>query len=152
MWRLLLALALLLTSCAVVKEKVEAMKPTIEVQDVSLISITPTTAKLNFTLNINNPNPIGATISRLSYEAYFYKDMKWVFLGKGERGEILIKERGITAIDVPFELQIKEAILALFQFFFQGRKIDIKVKGSAWLKVGPISFEIPFEQVRTIGG
>jgi hypothetical protein len=39
-------------------------------------------------LTINNPNPIGATLTRVSFDVYFLDDGPPVFLAHGERGRV----------------------------------------------------------------
>ncbi|WP_243669359.1 hypothetical protein [Methanoculleus chikugoensis] len=66
-------------------------EPTITLSGVGIENITPpgsTDLLLHFIID-NPPNPpIGATLTRVSFDVYFIDGGQWVFLAHGERGRV----------------------------------------------------------------
>ncbi len=146
-WHLLSVLAAVsLASVACSKERI----PKVQVQDVKLTSVSLTTTSLEFRISIDNPNGVGGTLNKLTYETYFSRSGKWDLLGKGEIGETQIKAKDVTVVDIPYKLNNKEAILAIWELTRGGRQVDVKVSGSAEIKVGRGSFTVPFGFTKTV--
>lgn len=131
--------------------KVEKVSPKLEIPKLSLANVSPTAATVEAKVKVENPNPAGATLDRIAYDIYFQEDMEWHHLGKADRGEdISIKANDSTTFNIENKIELAGAIRALYQFLSQQGSVNLKVSGSAWLKVGPASFEVPFEQVQTV--
>ena len=146
----LIGVLLILPACSNIKEKINTVQPKVQVQDIKLRNITLSTTSLEFQLSIDNPNNIGATINKLTYDTYFKRDGNWVLLGSGEKSEIEIKPSVLTTLNIPYFVENKEAIRALIEFISQDNQIEIKVNGTVVIKVGPVSFSIPFVFTKSI--
>ncbi len=123
----------------------------VDVGNISLRDIGLTSVLADVTVSVENTNSMGVTLDRISYDIYFEKDGEWVKLGEGERTEdVTIKAKSSTSFSITNQLKIIPSIKALYQAYSQGGSLNLKAAGSAWLKFWPFTFEIPFEQVRTM--
>jgi LEA14-like dessication related protein len=124
----------------------------VDVGNISLRDIGLTSVMVDVTVSVENTNSIGVTLDRIAYDIYFEEDGDWVRLGEAERTEdIMIKGKSSTSFSITNQLKIIPSIRMLYQIYTQGGSINLKAVGSAWLKLWPLTFEIPFEQVRTMG-
>ncbi len=142
MKKLLLVLVLmsgLLMGCAAIK------KPTVNVVSVKPSSVTPTSVILNVKVRIDNPNPIGAHLTKIEFDIYNQNR----YLGHGEKKDVSIKANGITEITIPVKIEDIQAIKALYTLAKNG-EITLKIKGTAYVDLKITSFGIPFEQTETI--
>jgi LEA14-like dessication related protein len=107
---------------------------------------------VNVTLSVHNSSPISAVLHRVAYDIYFEEDDSWVHLGSADRsGDTTIKAKSSTNIDVINEIGTLSAAGALYQAYKQGGSVNLKVAGSAWVGIGPITTEVPFERIETVG-
>ncbi|MDI6719042.1 MAG: LEA type 2 family protein [Methanomicrobiales archaeon] len=120
-------------------------EPAVTVEGLEIVDITPGSPGLLLHLNISNPNPLGATLDRVSFDLYLIEDGRRVFLGHGERGGFEIPPRGSTAVAVPVTLDNRSLIQALLLALRAGT-VTIAVEGSATLDLGVTAFEVPFNQ------
>lgn len=139
---ILLTLVLLLSGCmeAPIKEPVVTVD-TITLSDVSLRTMT-----VNTTVNIFNPNPIGAKLNKVAFDVYYIDDTR-NYLGHGEQSNIDVKENGNTTVTIPVIIGTDEAIDAAGSLVRKG-SIIVNVNGSALIDVRVTSFEKRFEQNR----
>ena len=161
--RWLLVVAIILVVCAVVfavmntrscKEWLANKAATAEVDivGISLQSVSLTTVTVDVTVSVHNSNPVGAVLHRIAYVIYFEEDGKWVQLGRADRSEdVMIKARSSTSFDIINKIEIFSVIGALYQAYNQGGSVTLKVAGSAWVGIGPVSTEVPFERIEKIG-
>lgn len=152
--RILLVVALVVGSAFVAckpKVEVENVAPNPDILTLDLRNLSLTTATVDVTVTVENPNPIGATLDRIAYDIYFEENGRWVHLGTADRLEdVTIRASSSTAFDISNDITILSACRALFQAVTTEVTVNIKVSGSAWFKVGPASFEVPFEEVRAL--
>jgi LEA14-like dessication related protein len=159
--RWLLVTAIILVVCIVViavmttlvcKDWLANKAADVHVVGISLQSISLTTITANVTLSVHNSSPISAILHRVAYDIYFEEDGNWVHLGSADRsGDTTIKANSSTRIDVINEIGTFSAAGALYQAYKQGGSINLKVVGSAWVRIGPITMEIPFQRIEKIG-
>jgi LEA14-like dessication related protein len=124
----------------------------VHVVGISLKSISLTTITVNVTLSVHNSSPISAVLHRVSYDIYFEEDGSWVHLGSADRSEdTTITSNSFTNIDVINEIGTLSAAGALYQAYRQGGSVNLKVTGSAWVGIGPISTKVPFERIEKVG-
>ena len=132
--------------------KEKAATADVDIAGVSLKDISLTSAMVEVTVCAQNPNSVGATLDRIAYVIYFEEDGKWVKLGSADKGDdVALKANGSTCFDIVNKLEIISAIRALYEAYNQQGSVNLKVEGSAWIKVWPMSFEIPFERIEKVG-
>ncbi len=120
-------------------------EPAVAVEGLEIVDITPSSLELLLQLNVSNPNSLGATLDRVSFDLYLLQDGERVFLGHGERGGFEIPPRDATVIDVPVTLDNRGLIQALL-LALQNGMATIAVEGSAIVDLGLTAFEVPFNQ------
>ncbi|GBD11137.1 hypothetical protein HRbin23_00788 [bacterium HR23] len=148
LWGVVLAL-LLASGCRAVRERVEALKPTVEVTGATVRGVTPTNLVIEAQARIDNPNPVGAHVESVTYDLFYKRGEAWAFLGKGEKKDFQIRPKGSTAVDLPLTLDNLSLVQAMGTTLAQGGQLEIKTSGKVTVTVGPASFTIPFEEVRT---
>lgn len=161
--RWLLVIAIILVVCALVlsvmnmrscKEWLtnKAATADVDIVGISLKDISLTTLTVDVTVSVHNPNPVGAVLHRIAYVIYFEEDGDWIQLGRADRTEdVMIKANSSTSFDIINKIEILSAIGALYQAYNQGGAATLKVAGSAWVGIGPMSTEVPFERIAKVG-
>ena len=161
--RWLLVIAVILVVCALVlsvmnmrscKEWLtnKAATADVDIVGISLKDISLTTLTVNVTVSVHNSNPVGAVLHRIAYVIYFEEDGDWIQLGRADRSEdVNIKANSSTNLDIINKIEILSVIGALYQAYNQGRSVTLKVAGSAWVGIGPVSTEVPFERIERVG-
>ena len=126
--------------------------PKVDIGNMTLTSIGLTSAQVDVTVCVQNTKSTGVTLDRISYTIYFQAiNGNWLKLGTADRTEdVAIKGNSSTCFDMPNQVDIISSIIALYQAYEKQGPINVKVIGSAWVKLWLISVEIPFEQTRTI--
>ncbi|MDD1690676.1 MAG: hypothetical protein LUQ66_08455 [Methanoregula sp.] len=59
-------------------------EPTVEVTDIALSDVSLQTMTVNTTVNIYNPNPVGATLNKVAFDVYYLDDTSH-YLGTGNK-------------------------------------------------------------------
>jgi LEA14-like dessication related protein len=159
----LLVIAIILGVCAVVfavmntrscKEWLanKAATADVNVVGISFKGISLTAVTVDITVSVHNSNPVGAVLHRVAYVIYFEEDGKWVQLGSADRTEgVTIKASSSTSFDIINQIGILPAAGALYEAYNQGGAVTLKVAGSAWVGIGPVSVEVPFERIEKVG-
>lgn len=141
---ILVAFTILLSGCSQ-----EQVKPTATVDDVSVKDISLQNLDLEVRVIVNNPNPVGAHLTKVAYDIYYLKDGESNYLGHGEKKDIDIRKQGDTTITIPTTIDNKEAIKTIIELARKGA-VTLKVDGSAYLDLKATSFEIPFERTKEV--
>ena len=129
----------------------KAVEADVQVVSVRLKDISMTTAMVEVSVCVKNTNPIGATLDKIEYVIYFEKDDEWVQLGRAEREEdIPIKAGDSTCFEVENKIDVLSAIVALYQAYKQDGLVNMKVSGTTWLKIWPVTVDIPFERIERV--
>ena len=139
---ILLTLVLLFSGCMEAPIK----KPVVTVNTITLSDVSLRTMTVNTTVNIFNPNPIGAKLNKIAFDVYYIDDTR-NYLGHGEKSDIDVKENGNTTVTIPLIIGTAEAIDAAGSLVRKG-SIIVNVNGSALIDVKVTSFEKRFEQNR----
>ena len=159
----LLVIAIIVGVCAVVfgimnarscKEWLanKAATAAVNVVGISLKGISLTAVTVDVTVGVQNSNPVGAVLHRIAYVIYFEEDGKWVQLGSADRTEdVTIKANNSTSFDIINQIGTLPALAALYEAYNQGGAVTLKVAGSAWVGIGPVSVEVPFERIEKVG-
>lgn len=160
----LLVAAIILVVCAVVIAAVmgawsckdwlanKAANADVDIVGISFKGMSLTTVTVDVTVSVHNPNKVGAVLHRIAYTIYFEEDSKWVQLGSADRTEdVTIQASSSTSFDIMNQIGLLSAVAALYEMYHQGGLVTMKVAGSAWVGIGPISLEVPFERIEQVG-
>jgi len=129
-----------------------AVEADIEVVSVQLKDINMTTVMVEVSVCVENTNPIGATLDKIEYVIYFEREGEWIQLGRAERDEdIPIKAGESACFELENKIDVLSAIVALYQAYKQDGSVDMKVSGTTWLKIWPVTVDIPFERIESVG-
>jgi LEA14-like dessication related protein len=126
-------------------------KPEVSIIGASFEEASPTTVTIDVYAAIDNPNPLGATLTSLHIDIYFNRDGEWTYLATTDKENIAIGANGRTPITLPVVVEDLSAIQAVWQFLSAHGSIEFLVTGTACIKVGPISPCLPFEVITTVG-
>lgn len=126
--------------------------PNVDIGNVSLSNIGLTSALVDVTVCVQNTKSTGTTLDRISYTIYFQAtNGNWLQLGTADRTEdVAIKGNSTTCFNISNQVDIVPAIIALYQAYQKQGPINLKVTGSAWVKLWLMSVEIPFERTQEI--
>lgn len=125
-------------------------KPAVEVSGIALRDVSLTGTTVDVGLVINNTNPIGATLDKITYDVYLVNGEQ-VFLGHGEKVEkIHIRANGQTTVTMPTEISNTGIISALYLGISGKERPKLKVVGSVSLNLKLFSIEVPFEETVAI--
>jgi LEA14-like dessication related protein len=159
----LLVIAIILVVCGIVlavmntrscKEWLanKAASADVDIVGISFKGISLTAVTVDVTVSVHNSNPVGAVLHRIAYVIYFEEDGKWVQLGSADKTEdVTIKASSSTSFDIMNQIELLPAIAALYEMHNQGGVVTLKVAGSAWVGIGPVSVEVPFERIEKVG-
>jgi LEA14-like dessication related protein len=139
---LIAALTLIAGCSMVIKE------PQIDVKNVAITSTNLQEIRVNVTLNVNNPNPIGITIKSVVFDVYYQQGNDWVLIGHGEGGGYAIKP-GMNEITVPVTLKTSEVMGAGIGALMKG-EITVQIRGTAVPDLLGLNPQIPFTHTTTI--
>ena len=134
-----IAIAIAVSGCT---EQIQ--KPTVSVSDISVKGVTPQNLNLDVHVIIDNPNPVGANLTKVAFDIYYLENGQSKYLGHGEKNNVEIRKQGQTTVTVPVVVENQQAINALMEAAKKGA-ITIKTSGSAFLDLQVTTFEIPFE-------
>jgi len=130
----------------------KAANAEVDIVGISFKGISLTSVTVDVTVSVRNSNPVGAVLHRIAYTSYFEEDGKWVQLGSADRTEdVTIKASSSTSFDIMNQIELLPAIAALYEAHNQGGVVTLKVAGSAWVGIGPVSVEVPFERIEKVG-
>ena len=120
--------------------------PVVTVGDISLSDVSLQAMTVNTTVNIFNPNPVGADLKKVAFDVWYLDDTPH-YLGHGEQSGITVKENGNTSITIPVTIGTIEAAQGVGSLVQKG-SILIRVNGSAVIDLKLTTYEKPFEQTR----
>lgn len=121
-------------------------EPIVTVTDIALSDVSLQTMTVNTTVNIYNPNPVGAKLNKLAFDVYYLDGTK-NYLGHGEKTSIEVGENGNTTITIPVVIDNVQAVNAAGSLVQRG-SIMLNVNGSAFIDIRVTSYEKRFEQSR----
>jgi LEA14-like dessication related protein len=123
-------------------------EPTVSVSDIAFSDISFQTMKINTTVIIYNPNPVGARLNKVVFDIY-YLDGTRNYLGHGEQSDIDVISNGNTTVTIPVTIGNIPALRATGLLIKEG-SLTLNVNGSAFIDVKVTSFEKKFEQSKEI--
>ena len=139
----LIAAVILVAGCSMIVKE-----PQIDVKDVAITSATLQEIRLNVTLNVNNPNPVGVTIKSVVFDIYYQQGNDWVAIGHGEGGGYAIKP-GMNEITVPVTIQSSKLLGAGIGALMKG-EITLQIRGTAVPDLFGLNPKIPFSHTTTV--
>jgi LEA14-like dessication related protein len=101
---------------------------------------------VNTTVNIFNPNPVGADLRKVAFDVWYLDDTPH-YLGHGEQSNITVKENGNTSITIPVRIGTAQAVQGVGSLVQNGSLL-IRVNGSAVIDLKLMTYMKPFEQTR----
>lgn len=141
----LMVIAVFLLTCGCTSEP-PIKEPAATVQDITLSEVSLQKLTVNTTVNIFNPNPVGARLNKVRFDVY-YLDGTPQYLGHGEKYDIDVKENGNTSVTIPVTIGNLRALNAIGSLAQKG-SITLMVNGSAFIDVKVTSWEVPFQKTR----
>jgi LEA14-like dessication related protein len=138
----ILAIVLLTAGCTQ-----PALKdPVVTVGNITLSDVSLQAMTVNTTVNIFNPNPVGADLKKLAFDVWYVDDSPH-YLGHGEQSGVTVKENGNTSITIPVKIGTIEAAQGVGSLIRKGTLL-IRVNGSAAIDLKLTTYDKPFEQTR----
>lgn len=138
---------LFLLTCGCSSEPV-IKQPVVTIADISLADVSLRAMTVNTTVNIYNPNPVGANLNKIVFDVW-YLDNTPQYLGHGERYEVDIRENGNTSLTIPVTISNMQALKAISSLAGKG-SITLRVNGSAFIDVKVTEYELPFAQEKEV--
>ena len=120
--------------------------PVVTVGNITLSDVSLQAMTVNTTVNIFNPNPVGADLKNVAFDVW-YIDESPHYLGHGEQSGITVKESGNTSITIPVKIGTVEAVQGVGSLIQKGTLL-IRVNGSAAIDLKLTTYDKPFEQTR----
>lgn len=131
--------------------QIEKYAANVEITSITLSAVSLTEVTVDVTVRVENPNPVGATVDRIAYDIYFQENDEWVYLGKADRTEdITIGSNDSASLNISNEIETLSIIEMLLEAVRQWGAVNLKVSGSVWIKIGPVSIGVPFETIRAL--
>jgi LEA14-like dessication related protein len=120
--------------------------PVVTIGDITLSDVSLQTMTVNTTVNVFNPNPVGADLRKVAFDVWYLDDSPH-YLGHGEQSGITVKENGNTSVTVPVRIGTVQAAQGVGSLVQKGSLL-IRVNGSAVIDLKLTTYEKPFEQTR----
>ena len=124
-------------------------QPTITVKNVSVQNFNLTSADLLIYATVHNPNPIGATLTKITYNIYYLRNGEFRFLGSGERGGFQVPAQANVTLGLPVTVTNAEVVRTTAQALREG-SVTVLVNGTASLDLGITTFDIPYNQTQKV--
>ena len=120
--------------------------PVVTVGEIALSDVSLQAMTVNTTVNIFNPNPVGADLKKIQFDVWYIDDAPH-YLGHGEQSNISVRENGNTTITIPVKIGTVPAAQGVGSLVRKGSLL-VRVNGSAVIDLKLTTYEKPFEQTR----
>jgi LEA14-like dessication related protein len=140
---LLLTLLLITAGCS----EPPVRDPVVTVSAITLSDVSLQTMTVNTTVNIFNPNPVGARLKRVAFNVT-WSDGSPRYLGHGETSGIDVNASGNTTVTIPVAVGTLPAAEAVASLLQKG-SLTVSINGTATVDLTVASFDKPFSQNRT---
>lgn len=120
--------------------------PVVTVGNITLSDVSLQAMTVNTTVNIFNPNPVGADLRKVAFDVWYIDDSPH-YLGHGEQSGVTVKENGNTSIMIPVKIGTVQAAQGVGSLIQKGTLL-IRVNGSAAIDLKLTTYTKPFEQTR----
>lgn len=98
---------LFITGCTALRDLADTRRPTLEYNRMSIQHIDFNRAVLQFHFDIDNPNPVGLTADRYSYELFINGNS---FLSGTETRNVRISRESVSTLNIPVTLHFSEML------------------------------------------
>lgn len=122
-------------------------QPVVTVTDVMLSDVSLRTLTVNTTVNIFNPNPVGADLRKTAFDIWYVTGGSDQYLGHGELSGFSVKESGNTSVTIPVKVGTVQAVQAIGTLV-KDESLTVKVNGTAAIDLKLMTYDLPFEQQR----
>ena len=123
-----------------------------EVTAIALAEIGLGQVEVEATIRVENTMPVGVTVDRVAYDVYYRHGDDWVRLGRAERTEdFSIPGREAVSVEIAHEVETLSAAAMLLSAIRQGGTAEIRASGSVWVRLWPLTLEVPLESLQTLG-
>ncbi|CAB3289068.1 Water Stress and Hypersensitive response domain protein [Methanocaldococcus lauensis] len=117
-------------------------QPKVEIVSQKIQKLNADNTKIEIQVLVSNPNPIGITINKISFDIYALVNGEKVYLGHGEQRNIKITS-GNNTFTLPIEISNKK----LIEVAVKGKstKIPIEIKGNISINLIVTTVSIPID-------
>ena len=123
--------------------------PNVTVKDVTVESVTLQTLNLGVQLQVENPNPVGITLTRVTFDVFYETGSGREYLGHGEQENLTFPKQETVVYTIPVEIDNLQAVKALPTLVLE-RSLPVVVAGTATVDLKITKVDIPFEQRKVI--
>ncbi|WP_290902378.1 LEA type 2 family protein [Ferroglobus sp.] len=148
-WRSVVLIILIATLIPLCSQKPKFEKPTVTIDDIKFQNATTEQVTFSVRVIVDNPNPFGVKLTKVSFDLYYKEGDSYKFLGKGEEKNIEIRKSGTTTVEIPVSIENKRLIETLIKLAREG-SVELKASGSAYIDVKVTTIEVPFEKIKVL--
>jgi len=123
--------------------------PNVTVKDVTFESVSLQTLNLGVQLQVENPNPVGITLSRVTFDVYYETGSGREYLGHGEQENLTFPKNETVVYTIPVEIDNLQAVKAI-PVLVRDRSLPVVVAGTATVDLKITTVDIPFEKQKVI--
>jgi LEA14-like dessication related protein len=124
-------------------------EPNVTVSSITLTGISLTSISITTGIRVENPNPVGITITNLSFDLFYETDDGPRYLGHGGRENLTIPKENTTGFDIPVGIGSLDALRALVVLAREG-SLPLVVRGTATADLRLTTVQIPFEKRQVV--
>lgn len=135
-----------------ISSEIEGYEGSANITDIRIYDISWTNVMVDVTVSVENPHSQDGTIDRIKYDIYFEVGDDWKRLGGADmEDDITIKSNEIANVTFTNKIGIFSAIAMLFEEFRNSEEpVNVKAAGTIWIKLGPLSVDVPFEHIQSL--
>jgi LEA14-like dessication related protein len=119
--------------------------PVVTLEDVRLRKVSLPSLELDVTIRVENPNPLGITLSELPFTLMCSSGHTDQQLASGNTGRVKITGMGSTVLHIPVTSQNAALICALATFVTKGG-VHVTIRGTATIDAVLFCWSVPFEK------
>jgi LEA14-like dessication related protein len=124
-------------------------QPNVTVKDITVESFSLQTLSLGIQLQVENPNPVGITLSQVIFDVFYETGSGREFLGHGEQVNLTFPKHETVVYTIPVEIDNLQAVKAL-PILLRDGSLPVVVAGTATVDLKVTKVNIPFEKRKVI--
>jgi LEA14-like dessication related protein len=125
-------------------------EPNVTVRDITLDSVSLRSLELGTELQFENPNPVGITLTNVTFDVYYETGTGREYLGHGGRENLTLPKNEKVIYRIPVEIDNFQALKALAVLVREG-SLPIVVNGTAAVDLKVTTVKVPFEKRKVVG-
>ncbi len=135
-----------------ISSEIEGYEGSANVTDIRIYDLSFPNVTVDVTVSVENPHSQGAVVDRIKYDIFFQVDDEWKRLGEADMDDdISIQPYDTANVTVTNKIGIFSAIAMLFEEFQNDKEpVTVKAAGTIWIKLGPLSVDVPFEHIQSL--